>query len=260
MKAKATAMLAAALCLGLAATALGALTCPQIDLSLDKNRIDMGMTYDGEDVTVSGNVPAGSQVAVVLISKDNPPLQLARKGRVGLFWMAVKQLEACNLPFLYQVYSSGPLTSVASPAAIKELGLGYEDMRRQLVAKCTKGEPAADDAEVLFGGFLKLKEEAGLYGVQEGVLTVNAGGRFQQALSVSDRVPEGTYFVHAYAFKDGQLVGRATREMTTQKIGLSKWLVVTAQHNGVLYGAMAVVVALGAGLGIGAIFKKGASH
>mgnify|MGYP005837019431 CR=1 FL=1 len=260
MRATLITALAAALCLAVASTGLAALTCPPIDLTLDKHKVEMGMTYDGETIMVSGAAPAGSQVALLLVSRDNPPLMLSRKGKVGLFWMAVKQLEVRNLPFLYRIYTSGPLTSVAGPEAISQLGLGYDHLRGQMVAECVKGEPSADDAEVLFKGFLQLKEGEGLYGVSEGAVTVSPEGRFQQAVTLPDRAIEGTYLIHAYAFKDGRLVGSATRELVTQKVGLGKWLVTTSQHNGVLYGVMAVVVALGAGLGIGAIFKKGAAH
>jgi len=260
MKARLAAILAVVLVLAVAAAASAAVTCPALNLDLDKKSIDMGMTYAGEDIKVAGEAPAGSQVAVLLISKDNPPLQLSRKGKVALFWMSVKQLDACNLPFLYQLYSSGPLTQIASPALVKELSLGYPTLESQLVAKCTKGEATADDSDVLFKGFIQLKEEAGLYGIHENKLTVGPDGRFEQAVTLSDRVPEGTYFVKAFAFKDGQLVASGTREVTTQKVGLSKWLVKTAKDNGTFYGLMAVTVALGAGLGIGAIFRKGAAH
>lgn len=257
---KATAVVLLALLLGLASPAAASLPCPQMDLELSKKIVEMGMTYDGDTIAVSGTAPQGSQVAVVLVSEHNPPLRLVRKGRVVLFWMAVKQLEACNLPHLYKFYSSAPLAEIAPPEVARELNLGYGNLRSLLVTKCLKGEPADDDAGVLFDGFTKLKEDSGLYGVEEDALSVGPEGRFEQEVSFPDKAPEGKYLIHAYAFKEGRLVASATREVSARKIGLGAWLTDTARDNGLFYGIMAVVVALSAGLGVGAIFKKGGAH
>jgi uncharacterized protein (TIGR02186 family) len=256
-----TLLIAAALvALLVGGAALANTTCPPMDMSLSQSRVEMGMTYDGEKIAVSGTAPAGSQVAVLLVSKENPPLKLSRKGRVGLFWMSVKQLEACNLPYLYRLYTSAPLASLAPSATTKGLDLGYGTLEGELVTKCLSGEPTTDDADVLFKGFLQLKEDAGLYGVRETSLTVGPTGAFEQAVELPDRAQPGGYYVHVYAFKDGRLVASATRELSAEKVGLDAWLYKTARENGLFYGVMAVVVALGAGLGTGMIFKKGGAH
>jgi uncharacterized protein (TIGR02186 family) len=260
MKAIVVVMLGLLLGCTLAAPAAASLTCPRMDLELSKKLVEMGMTYDGDTIAVSGTAPQGSQVAVVLVSEHNPPLRLTRKGRVVLFWMAVKQLEACNVPYLYKLYSSAPVTQIASPEVVRELNLGYGNLRSLLVTRCLKGEPADDDASVLFDGFIKLKEDSGLYGVEESALSVGPDGRFEQAVAFPDKAPEGKYLIHAYAFKDGRLVASATREVSAEKIGLGAWLTETARDNGLFYGLMAVVVALSAGLGVGTIFKKGGAH
>jgi uncharacterized protein (TIGR02186 family) len=229
-------------------------------LTLSKCSIEMGMTYGGEAVKVSGKAPAGSQLAMVLSSNKNPAQTLTRKGRVGLFWMGVKQLEACNMPFLYRVYTSGPVTQVAAPDVAYALSLGYPSLKSRLVAKCLTGEPSDDDSELLFKGFVQLKEGAGLYGVEEGKVQVGPDGSFEHAVYFPDKAPEGAYTVNVYALKDGHLVASGSGSVEAHKVGLSAWLTKTSKENGTAYGVLAVVVALSAGLGIGAIFKKGGAH
>ncbi len=254
------AVLALSLACLLAASAAASPVCPPLQFESSKKQIDMGMTYAGDTIAISGIAPAGSQVAVLAASKNTPPMALSRKGRVVVFWMSVKQLEACNMPALYRLYTSGPMTQVCSVQAADQLRLGYPSLRRAMTAKCTKGEPSDDDADLLFKGFIRLKEKDGLYGVNEGSVKVSPDGRFEETVAFPDKVPEGPYMIRVYAFKDGQLVGSGETEITAQKVGLDKWLATTAKESGLTYGLMAVVVALSAGLGVGMIFKKGGSH
>jgi uncharacterized protein (TIGR02186 family) len=253
-------LIALTLCCLLAMAAVASANVPSMDLALSKTKVEMGMTYAGDTVVVSGTAPAGSQLAIVLVSKDNPPLQLSRKGRVGPFWMSVKQLDACNLPYVYKLYTSGPLAQIASPDTVHEISLGYGDLKSRLLLKCTAGVQAPDDAQLTFDGFIKLKESAGLYGVADSSIKVGPDGKFEHGVFLSDRVAEGKYFINVYALKDGKLVASATREISAMKLGLSKWLAVTSKENGVMYGLMAVTVALCTGLGIGMVFRKGGGH
>jgi len=43
-------------------------------------------------------------------------------------------------------------------------------------------------------------------------------------------------------------------------VGLEHWLTEVSQNQPVLFGIMAVLIALGAGLLVGMIFKKGGHH
>jgi hypothetical protein len=63
--------------------------------------------------------------------------------------------------------------------------------------------------------------------------------------------------VEVLAVRDGHVVERASTKMLVEQAGLVAALSGMATNHAALYGIMAVVVALVAGLGVGAIFKKG---
>jgi hypothetical protein len=55
-------------------------------------------------------------------------------------------------------------------------------------------------------------------------------------------------------------VGYGKDVIQMQKVGLEHWLTQTSQDQPVFYGILAVVIALGAGLLVGVIFRKGGHH
>ncbi len=66
--------------------------------------------------------------------------------------------------------------------------------------------------------------------------------------------------MESYAFKDRQLVGYGRDFIQIKKVGLESWLTDISQNYPLLFGIMAVLIALGVGLLVGMIFKKGGHH
>jgi hypothetical protein len=60
-----------------------------------------------------------------------------------------------------------------------------------------------------------------------------------------------------YAVKEGKVVEQATSKVLVEQVGVVKGLAGMAKNNGALYGILAIIAALGAGFGVGMVFKKG---
>ena len=92
-----------------------------------KETIHIGVRYSGERIYFFGTLPdPQADLVVKLISKEASPLKVARKGKVLLFWMSVKQYEITGMPQIYKVHTSGPLEEILTPELEKQLKtLGY---------------------------------------------------------------------------------------------------------------------------------------
>ena len=71
------------------------------------------------------------------------------------------------------------------------------------------------------------------------------------------QAPPGIYTVDVLAVRDGNVVDHASTHLEVKSTGMVKALSKMAFDQAGLYGIMAVVIALLAGLAVGAIFKKG---
>ena len=223
-----------------------------------KDSIHIGVRYSGERIYFFGTLPDPQAALVVkLTSKEDSPLKVAIKGKVLLFWMSVKQYEITGMPPIYKIHTSGPLEEILTPELAKELKIGYESLKDRMGMTLLRGESSPDDRDMLFEGFLSLKEREDLYRIRQNSIRIAKGRLFEHSFNFPDKAREGEYVIESYAVKDGKVIGASTNVIDVGKIGLTAWLYRKSQHNGVFYGIMAVVIALGAGLLVGIIFKGG---
>jgi uncharacterized protein (TIGR02186 family) len=228
-----------------------------------KNIIEIGLSYQGDQIHFFGVSPVRDcDLIVRLTAEKSEEVKLSMKGRVGPFWMAVKQYEVTNAPFMYKIHSTKPIDQIAPPEIAQELDLGYQAVQKRMKLHLARGDAAPEDANLVFKGLVKIKEEANLYNIiaDPKRLEVTEGRLFKHYFRFPPAATEGTYLVESYAFKDKQLVGYGRDFIQIKKVGLEYWLTDISQNYPLIFGIMAVVIALGVGLLVGMIFKKGGHH
>ncbi len=228
-----------------------------------KNLIEIGLSYRGDEIHFFGVNPVpGSDVVIRLTAEKQEDIKLSVKGKVGPFWMTVKQYEVTDAPFIYKLHSSKPLDQIISPETAQELELGYVAVKKKMKLHLARGDAAPEDADLVFKGLLKIKEEANLYNiVQDPKRLEEAEGKlFKHYFRFPSAATEGRYLVESFCFSKGQLVGYGKDVIEIKKVGIEHWLTQTSQNQPIFFGIMAVVVALGAGLLVGVIFRKGGHH
>ena len=228
-----------------------------------KNKVDIGLFYKGDRINFFGVNPVpGSDLIIRLTAAKDEELKLSVKGRVGPFWMTVKQYAVTGLPFMYKIHASRPMTDIIKAETAQELELGFPALKKKMQMHLIRGEEAPEDAELVFNGFLKIKKEANLYNIEEGPerLEVTEGKLFSHYFRFPPAATEGKYLIESFSFTNGELVGYGKDEIIISKVGLEAWLTNAAQNYPVAYGIGAVIFAIGAGLLVGMIFRKGGHH
>jgi uncharacterized protein (TIGR02186 family) len=231
--------------------------------SASKNLVEIGLTYRGDQIFFFGVNPVpGSDVVIKLTAEKEESVKLSMKGRVGPFWMTVKQYEVTGAPFIYKLHTTKPLDQIISTETAQKLELGYDAVRHRMKLHLIRGEAAPDDADVIWKGLLKIKERANLFNIVEDAtrLEIAEGKVFKHYFRFPPAATEGRYQVESFCFQKGELVGYGKDVIEIRKVGLEHWLTQTSKNSAVFYGIMAVVVALGAGLLVGVIFGKGGHH
>jgi uncharacterized protein (TIGR02186 family) len=238
-------------------------TSSKVLTAASKNRIDIGLFYKGDRVHFFGVNPVpGSDLIIRLTAVKDEELKLSMKGRVGPFWMTVKQFAVTGAPFMYKIHASRPIKDIISDKTAQELELGFPAIKKRLQLHLIRGESAPEDAEQVFTGLLKIKKDANLYNIEEGPerLEITEGRLFSHYFRFPPAATEGKYLVESFSFTNGELVGYGKDEINVSKVGLEAWLTNAAQNYPMAYGIGAVLFAIGAGLLVGMIFKKGGHH
>ena len=232
-----------------------------IEAHLTPEAVDIGAFFNGTKVYVSGNVSRDAEV-VVRLSGMRQDVALKKKGKVlGLLWMNLGSITIHNAPNLYLVYISKDFepTARTQPDKWEELGFGFAALKKEVDISSTEAE-----SDAIFSEFLKLKESEGLYAIETGKVTygeAQSGGKsFEAVLQIPPRLTPGKYSVETFAVVDGSVSARTAAELRVKQVGLPAFISGLAFKRGALYGLLATIIAIAAGLLIGVIFKgeKGA--
>lgn len=216
-------------------------------LTIRPNLIPIGTNFNGAELTITGQVPAGTSAVIRLMGEPRDELFKQKGKALGLLWMNLKTVELKHVP---DVFLMG--TDADAKINWEHSDLGFLSV---------KGETE----DLVFDEFIKLMEQDGFYKVEKGIVQyktpVNGVRPFSASLSIPSAMHKGIYKVEVLAINHGKVVDRASEELHTQLTGLPKMLSAFAFDHSLMYGIAAVVIAILAGLIMSMIFKeRGGAH
>ena len=181
-----------------------------------------------------------------------------RKGRRGPLWMNVGEITVTGAPSLYLVLSSaadllaGSLIDAAwgFPALIQRISL--------------QGDVQENEKDKFKEQFLGLKESEQLYAAWPGGLKVSPAGDGRLQVTgtfwLPSNVKPDTYKVCLTTVREGQAVERLCTDLKVQMVGFPALFMALAYEHGLLYGILAVLIAIVTGFVMGYLFKGGGGH
>jgi uncharacterized protein (TIGR02186 family) len=232
----------------------GAVAAAELQATLQPNEILMGASYDGQSIAVTGTLPADA-VALIRVTGKMEHNHLKQKGRaLGILWMNQGSVEISHVPRVFQLYLSEAVQAQSPVKSLQRLGLDTIREQAEIVSK-------NGDKDELFAEFVKLKQKAGLYGTIPdaiGYEQTSAGVKsFHCTLSMPSDLPPGDYTIEVFAIRDDTVVAQAAQALIAKETGMTAFISSLAFQHGTLYGVLAVLVALIAGLLTGIVFKGG---
>jgi hypothetical protein len=239
----------------LAATAGPARAGALVPFTVSPEAITIGALYNGTSLTVTGQVPAGSQV-VVRLAGEATTFHMKEKGRVlGVLWMNLDKVAFENAPKVFLVAASkdAPADVVAH--------LGVPGLAERIGVTAKDGNKAELVAE-----FLKYQKSEKLYLENAGQVSlgpdVDGARTFTAVLAMPSRLSPGAYAVEVLAVKDKDVIAQGDAAVSASFTGAPAFLADMAFGHGTLYGILASVIAILGGLIIGQIFSgsKSGAH
>lgn len=230
-----------------------ALTC-----KVTPKRVNIDLFYHGERVIVTGETASDTNILVKISSPEDAEIFM-KKGKVkGIFWMNVEKLIFKGIPQVYFTYSSDDdLDGHLNEKEKQKWGVGYQILEKSFTIPSIK-DPLQKD--VLFKELIKFKQNEHLWGRFKDKVRFSPLGEkkkvYKLVIDWPPNIPPNVYSVDVYAMKNGVVVDHAQSSIEVRKIGIEKTLSTLAEKNGALYGIISILVALGAGVITGVIFKK----
>jgi uncharacterized protein (TIGR02186 family) len=222
------------------------------------DHISIDFFYHGSTVSVKGESDPGVDLVIKITSPEGHQV-LKQKGKVGgMLWMNVGQMKFERTPNFYAVYSTKKLDEMLNKEEMEKYVIGYPALERHVEVT-----PVANEEEKAkwFGEFVKYKEASHVYAMVAGKIETTAKADGKQGYYILTDWPyqaaPGDYLVTAYAVKNGKVVEQAEAKVNVEQVGIVKTLATMAKNSAAFYGILSIGIALGAGFGVGLVFRKG---
>lgn len=229
----------------------------ELTISANHDHITIDFFYHGSTVSVSGTSDAGTDLIIKITAPDSHEA-LKQKGKAaGFLWMNLGTLKFENAPNLYSIHSTRKIEDILSREEMDKFVIGYPALNKHIEII-----PVSNDEERTkwFSEFIRYKEESKLYASSSGQINTTNQNDKQTYYIKTDwpyQAPPGEYLVTVYAVKDHKVVEKAETKVIVEQGGIVKMLSGMAANNGAVYGIISIVIALGAGFGVGMVFRKG---
>lgn len=230
----------------------------QVVAGLSSDSVAITASFDGSDILIYGAIkretpiPDGPPVEVIItVEAPTQNLTIWRKQRRFGIWVNTDKVEVGAAPGFYAVATSGPMGQILLP----EWDSRYR-ISLPLALRAFGGALNVEDAVPFTEALIRLREQNGLYQLDEGAVKVVDQTLFRADVSLPASLVEGDYKTRIFLLRDGEVVDVYRAAIEVRKVGLERWLYRLAFDQPLLYGLMSLAVAVAAGWGASAIFRR----
>jgi Putative transmembrane protein (Alph_Pro_TM) len=232
----------------------------QLTAKANHDHIKVDFFYHGSTVSVRGISDPDTDL-IIKITSDDRHETLREKGKVGGFlWMNVGELQIENVPNVYFLHSTKNIEDILSQDEMNKYVIGYPALAHHI----TMNVPEEAQKMKWFREFVKFKESSNLYATTTGNISLTDDNGSQKYYILTQwpyQALPANYTVTVYAVKNHKVVETATSGVLVEQAGMVKSFSTMAKNNAAEYGIISILAALGAGLGVGLVFRKsGGAH
>lgn len=220
---------------------------PRLTIALDRERLDVDIRFTGQDIAafvVADDMLPGDELVVVLRGPDEQVRVARRTQRMGL-WLDGPGAEFAETPGYYAVATTAPLAHTVAAGQRARLGL----FESALPARAVGSRPVSITANLdhFRDALARLRAEEGLYTLEPQALETFPLGLARARFRLPPGAPVGSYEAQAYVFRNGAPIASARTPLDVRTVGLGRWLSDLSQRNPVIYGIMAISLAIATG-------------
>jgi uncharacterized protein (TIGR02186 family) len=229
--------------------------------ALSSDMVSIQSNFTGTEIVIFGqashidrqpNAPGGFELAIIV---EGPPQDITtrRKGRFLGVWVNREAEKFQKVPSFYAVASTTDIGEIAHRNILDEYGIGLNHIN--LAVSGVSNVPLSDRDDFR-KAFIRLRQDMGLYSEQETSIQFLTNTMFRTNIPLPANIPVGDYKVKSFLFNQGNLISQTEQTLAVAKIGFEQITFELAQHYSLVYGLLAVALAIFTGWLAGVIFRK----
>jgi uncharacterized protein (TIGR02186 family) len=219
----------------------GAARAQEVVADLSSHLIAITTGFTGTSVVLFGATEAAGDVIAVVRGPERE-VTIWRKDKIAGIWANAESVTFRDVPSFYALAASGPLGELLDPTAAERyrIGVNYLDFRA--------ADEVSPERERLFtAALIGVQRRAGAFLPDPGSVIFLGKRLFRTTFSFPTTVPTGTYRADIYLVRDKQVIDMQTTPLLISRLGVDAAVFDFAQRRPLVYGAIAVIMAVMAG-------------
>ena len=221
---------------------------------LSQHNVSLTTSFTGSQLfvygAISSNQPDEPLDVIVAITGPGERVQVRKKERQLGIWINGKGVEIDEAPSFYAVATTGPFRDVISYTEDQRHRIGLDRVIRLIDAP-----EWVEDREEYRSAVARIREEQGLYSVQEGTIALIDDTLFETRIKLPANLVEGDYKARIFLLQGGEVLDTFEDRVEVRRAGIGRWIYTSAQEWPALYGIVSILVALIAGWLASAFFR-----
>ncbi len=222
---------------------------------VSKKNIPIEWNFNGTNILLFGSIEAEVVPDVVIVvSGPETPMRVRQKQRVAGIWVNTNPKGYQEVPGYYSIVSTRPIKDIAKEADLEHVGIGLHALSIRLAQ--TNGTYKDGVVDNYSKAIIRIMQKEGLYSEQANGVKLIGNKLFSANIKLPANVPVGDFNVNVYLFQNGELVSLSSQSLKIKKQGFERFVYSMAYDYPILYGVIAVIIAIAAGLAATAIFER----
>ncbi len=255
--------LLALLLTGLSVAVLAAEKTEEIESDISSRNIAIESNFTGSRIvifgTINNSLQADQDVGIydiaIAIRGPNRTIVTRRKSKVAGIWINQASQTFANAPGYYAVMSNRPLPDIAEQKVLNAYGLGYHSLDFEPV-KSGDTKPSEPGLAEFREAAIRIKQNEGLYIHDPAGVVFVGRNLFRTTIDLPANVPVGTYASDVYLLRKGKVLSHNRSDLTINKEGFERFVFSAAFDYPLIYGILAVIMAVTAGLLASALTRR----
>ncbi|WP_150524330.1 TIGR02186 family protein [Roseibium sediminis] len=243
------------------ALASGAALAEDLVTSLSSDKVSIKSNFTGTEIVIFGQVTRdnntisrrGNYDIAIIVEGPTQDITTRRKGRFLGVWVNRYYERFLGVPSFYAAASTSNINELAHRNLLDEYEIGLNHLN---LAVSGKSDVPLSDRDDFRQAFLRLRTQQGLYSERAEAIHFLTDTMFRTNVPLPANIPVGAYKIKSYLFQDGVMLSETEEELSVAKTGFEQFTFEMSRSYSLVYGLIAVVLAILTGWLAGVIFKK----
>lgn len=236
---------------------LSALAAPALadglDVDLSKPDVRLDVSFKGSELLLFGAKDSKADVIVVVRGPDQDT-SIRLKERVAGIWVSTDEVIFEDAPTFYALAATKPVDFILPKEILTQERIGTA----HLDLKAKSAPEGADQATIqnFRDGLLRNMIAKDLYSGKNAPIDLVGKQLFRTTLWFPANVHVGDYTVDTYLVKDNRIESQQSTQLQVHKVGIEAEVFSFAHEHALIYGLLAILIAVVSGWAANAVFRK----